>query len=167
MNDENPYRFGGEATSDRTHDASPGSYVRPDGPPILSPGEIRRVAFDRAGFVWTLPLVFAWSVAAYVMVPREVFEALLHLPHIDARAVSIASFFAHLPAIVFAYRMQAFSNRSRLAALILAALLLAPYLKFAVAFFLLYDSRQILTRHGIRMGLLRVEHGSLPGRDAR
>jgi hypothetical protein len=40
-------------------------------------------------------------------------------------------------------------------------------MKVVVAFFLLRDSRQILRRHGIRMGLWKVAHGSLPGPGAR
>ncbi|HEV7280047.1 MAG TPA: hypothetical protein VGN57_07515 [Pirellulaceae bacterium] len=165
MTEENPYRFTGAADAVRAlpPDDSPGSYVRPSGPPILSPREIRRLAFDRGGFAWALLFAVAWSVLSPYLAPREFFEAILASPNASRRAATIVTFVTHLPAIYFAYRMQEFSNRSRLAGSILAALLLMPFVKYLVAFFLLTDSRQILIRHSIRMGWLKTEQDSLPG----
>jgi hypothetical protein len=165
MSEDNPYRFSGDADAASAFppDDSPGTYVRPSGPPILSPQEIRRLAFDRGWFALAVLLVFGWALLTFYLIPRQVAEALIPFPTAVRRTVSITSFLAHLPAMVFAYRMQAFSNRSRLAAAVLAALLLMPFVKYLLAFLLLNDSRQILLRHGIRMALLKAEHGSLPG----
>lgn len=169
MTDENPYRFSGEASpaSVSVPDASLGRYVRPSGPPILSPGQIRRLAYDRGWFLIAFPLAVAWTFVDSYLLPESVVERLPLNPHTVREIVWSLSLAMHAPAAILAYRMQTFSNRSRLAAFILAALICVPLMKYLVAFFLLRDSRQILMRHGIRMGLLRVEHGSLPGRDAR
>ena len=167
--DGNPYRFSGDAhaASALPADDSLGTYVRPSGPPILSPREVRRLAFDRGWFLIAFPLAIAWTFVDSFVLPASVVERMPVNPHTAREIVWSLSLAMHAPAAILAYRMQTFSNRSRLAAFILAALICVPLMKVVVAFFLLRDSRQILRRHGIRMGLWKVAHGSLPGPGAR